>query len=62
VTIEYAGASASGALNLGGEWSVRASRELLELLEGLVGRGAVEVLYGAPPSEQPNLRSGPRLT
>jgi DNA polymerase III subunit alpha len=48
VTIEYAGNTACGALNLGAEWSVRASRELLEELEGLVGRGGVEVLYGAP--------------
>jgi DNA polymerase-3 subunit alpha len=48
VTIEYAGTSASGALTLGPEWSVRASRELLEQLEGLVGRGSVQVLYGAP--------------
>jgi DNA polymerase-3 subunit alpha len=49
VTIEYATAAASGALNLGSEWSVRASRELLEQLEGLVGSGALEVLYAAPP-------------
>ena len=48
VTIEYTAASASGALNLGAEWSVRASRELLERLEGLVGSGALEVLYAAP--------------
>jgi len=48
VTIEYTAASASGALNLGAEWSVRASRELLEQLEGLVGSGALEVLYAAP--------------
>jgi hypothetical protein len=32
-------------LNLGEEWSVRASRELLEQLEGLLGREAVQVLY-----------------
>jgi DNA polymerase-3 subunit alpha len=50
ITIEYATASARGALNLGAEWSVRASRELLEQLEGLVGSGALEVLYAAPPA------------
>jgi hypothetical protein len=49
VTVEYAGRDASGALNLGEEWSVRASRELLEQLEGLLGREAVQVLY-APPA------------
>jgi DNA polymerase-3 subunit alpha len=48
VTIEYTSRSASGALNLGAEWSVRASRELLEQLEGLVGNDAIEVLYAAP--------------
>jgi DNA polymerase III subunit alpha len=48
VTIEYTGAAASGALNLGSEWNVRASRELLEQLEGLVGTGALEVLYAGP--------------
>jgi DNA polymerase-3 subunit alpha len=50
ITIEYASLSASGALNLSAEWSVRASRELLDQLEGLVGSGALEVLYAAPPS------------
>ncbi|HWZ62020.1 MAG TPA: DNA polymerase III subunit alpha [Steroidobacteraceae bacterium] len=50
ITIEYTGAAAHGALNLGNEWSVRASRELLEQLEGLVGSGAVQVVYGAPPA------------
>jgi len=49
VTIEYTGATASGALNLGADWNVRASRELLEQLESLVGSGALEVLYGTPP-------------
>jgi DNA polymerase-3 subunit alpha len=48
VTIEYAGAEACGALTLGPEWAVRASRELLEELEVLCGAGAVQVLYGAP--------------
>jgi DNA polymerase-3 subunit alpha len=44
ITIEYTGASATGALTLGNEWTVRASRELLEQLETLVGRGGVQVL------------------
>jgi DNA polymerase III subunit alpha len=48
ITIEYAGSRASGALNLGPEWNARASRELLEQLESLVGREAVEVIYAAP--------------
>jgi DNA polymerase-3 subunit alpha len=48
ITIEYTGATASGALNLGSEWNVRASRELLEELERLVGSGALEVLYAGP--------------
>ena len=50
ITVEYTGATATGALTLGNEWSVRASRELLEQLETLVGRGGVQVLYGAPPA------------
>jgi DNA polymerase-3 subunit alpha len=48
ITVEYTGASASGALNLGNEWTVRASRELLEQLETLMGRGGVKVFYGSP--------------
>jgi len=51
ITIEYCGSEASGALNLGTEWTVRAGRELLEQLEGLAGRDAVQVLYGALPAE-----------
>ena len=49
ITVEYTGASATGALNLGNEWTVRASRELLEQLETLMGRGGVKVFYGSPP-------------
>jgi hypothetical protein len=49
ITVEYTGSGACGALTLGPEWTVRASRELLEKLEGLVGRGGVQVVYGAPP-------------
>jgi DNA polymerase-3 subunit alpha len=48
VTIEYAGRDACGALTLGPEWAVRASRELLEQLEALCGAGTVQVVYGAP--------------
>ncbi|MBV9620988.1 MAG: DNA polymerase III subunit alpha, partial [Gammaproteobacteria bacterium] len=48
VTVEYHGAQARGALALGAEWNVRASRELLEHLEGLLGTQSVQVLYGAP--------------
>ena len=50
VTVEYTGSGAQGALTLGPEWTVRASRELLEKLETLVGRGSVQVIYGAPPA------------
>jgi hypothetical protein len=50
ITVEYSGSGASGALTLGAEWTVRASRELLEKLEGLVGRGGVQVVYGVPPA------------
>jgi DNA polymerase III subunit alpha len=50
ITIEYAGSEASGALTLGEQWTVRASRELLEQLEALVGRGAVQVVYAAVPA------------
>jgi DNA polymerase III subunit alpha len=49
VTIEYCGSTASGALTLGEEWSVRPSGELLEQLEALAGRGAVQVVYGSAP-------------
>jgi DNA polymerase-3 subunit alpha len=48
VTVEYVGSGARGALTLGPEWTVRASGELLDALEGLLGRGGVEVLYAAP--------------
>ena len=50
ITVEYSGSGAAGALNLGAEWQVRASRELLENLESLVGRGAVQIVYRAPES------------
>jgi len=50
ITIEYAGSAARGALNLGSGWTVRASRELLEQLEGLLGGDAVQVVYGPAPA------------
>ena len=50
VTIEYRGRAAHGALNLGPEWSVRASRELLEQIAGLVGGDAVQVHYATGPA------------
>ena len=37
ITVEYCGQTASGALSLGSEWTVRPTRELLEQLAGLVG-------------------------
>src|SRR4029077_17522414 len=49
ITVEYTGSGACGALTLGPDWTVRASRELLEKLEGVVGRGGGQVVYGAPP-------------
>jgi DNA polymerase-3 subunit alpha len=51
VTVQYTGSGATGALTLGSDWSVRASRELLEHLEGLVGPDAVQVIYSAPERE-----------
>ena len=49
VGIRYAGAQASAALELGADWRVRASRELLEALERLVGPEGLRVVYGPPP-------------
>jgi DNA polymerase-3 subunit alpha len=57
VRIEYSGAAARGALRLGPEWSVRATSELREGLEELLGRGSVDVKY-APLSAAP----GPPLS
>jgi DNA polymerase-3 subunit alpha len=50
ITVEYTGATACGALTLGEEWTVRASRELIEQLEGLLGSDAVQVVYAPPPA------------
>ena len=49
VGIRYAGEQASAALELGDAWRVRASRELLEALERLVGAEQLRVVYGPPP-------------
>ena len=45
IVIEYSGAAACGALKLGPEWGVRPTSELCESLEGLLGRGSVDVKY-----------------
>ncbi len=58
VTVEYLGERASGALTLGAEWNVRASRELLEQLEGLMGRGSVHVIYGGPAPSAASFADG----
>jgi DNA polymerase-3 subunit alpha len=53
VTVKYAGSAARGELKLGSEWTVRATSELREALEGLLGRGSVDIKYaalGAAPS------------
>jgi hypothetical protein len=52
VTIEYRGTTATGALTLGAEWSVRPARELLFALEALVGRDGIELRFGGPPAGQ----------
>ena len=57
ITIEYSASAARGVLKLAPEWAVRASSELREGLEGLLGRDAVEVRY-APLAATP----GPPLT
>jgi len=49
VGVRYAGEQASAALELGPEWKVRASPELIESLEQLVGPNGVRVVYGPPP-------------
>lgn len=49
IGVRYHGAQASAALELGPEWKVRASPELLEALEQLVGAEGLRVVYGPPP-------------
>jgi DNA polymerase III subunit alpha len=62
ITIQYCGERASAALNLGPEWNLRPSRELLEHLESLVGHGGIQLLYGPPPSlgQGPSFGAGSR--
>ncbi|HEY6516770.1 MAG TPA: DNA polymerase III subunit alpha [Steroidobacteraceae bacterium] len=45
VTIEFSGSAARGVLKLGPEWAVRATSELREGLEELLGHGSVDVKY-----------------
>jgi DNA polymerase-3 subunit alpha len=49
VAVLYSAGAASGVLQLGPEWRVRAARALLDDLEQLVGREGVRVIYGPPP-------------
>jgi DNA polymerase III subunit alpha len=58
VAIRYSGERASGALELGPDWRVRASRDLLDALEGLFGAQAVRVVYGPPPGTNPSSATG----
>jgi DNA polymerase-3 subunit alpha len=58
VAIRYTGERASGALELGPDWRVRANRELLDSLEGLFGAQAVRVVYGPPPGTTPSSATG----
>jgi DNA polymerase III subunit alpha len=62
VTVECDASRARGALNFGPEWNVRPSRELLEQLESLVGRGAYRLTYGPPPGmgQGPSFGAGGR--
>jgi DNA polymerase-3 subunit alpha len=48
VLLQYRGEAASGVLALGDEWKVRASADLFEQLEGLLGCGAARFGYGEP--------------
>jgi len=57
VTLQYRARGASCALSFAPEWSVRPTRELLEHLEGLVGRHGLKLLYGAPTA-QPSFGAG----
>ena len=50
ITVEYCGQTASGALSLGSEWTVRPTRELLEQLAGLFGADGVQVVYAVAPA------------
>jgi DNA polymerase-3 subunit alpha len=45
VAVRYTGSSASAAIVLGEQWTVRPARELLERLGQIVGRDGVELVY-----------------
>ena len=51
IVIDYSGPAARGVLKLGPEWGVRATSKLREDLEGLLGRGSVDVKYAARSAE-----------
>ncbi len=59
VTIQYRAAGAGCVLNLGPEWNVRPSRELIEHLESFAGRDGVRLLYG-PSGSAPSFGTGGR--
>jgi DNA polymerase-3 subunit alpha len=48
VRLQYCSEAASGVLALGPDWKVRASAELLEALENLLGPGSARFGYGEP--------------
>ena len=58
VAIRYAGERASAALELGPDWRVRASRQLLDELEALFGAQSVRVVYGPAPGSSPSSAAG----
>jgi DNA polymerase III subunit alpha len=50
VGVQYRAGAASCVIELGAEWKVRPTRELIECLEALVGSAGVKLVYGPPPS------------
>ncbi len=58
VAIRYCGERATAALELGSQWQVRPTRELLDALEALFGAKAVRVVYGPPPGTTPSSAAG----
>jgi hypothetical protein len=48
VLLRYRCASAVGVLSFGADWKLRATRELLEELEELLGPGAAQLRYTIP--------------
>jgi DNA polymerase-3 subunit alpha len=50
ITIEYQGARAGAAFTLAQEWNVKPTRELIEQIEVMAGRGNVQIIFGPPPS------------